>query len=259
VLCPGALHLALDAPLSAFARNGYARLGPVLAADAGQRLAARADALMLGEVRYPGLFFQHDSPTGHYRDLVFGAGWVGPSRSYRKLEKLELDPLFAAWIENPLFGRIARAVLGEELALYRAVLWNKAPRVGMELPWHQDDGKFWGLDRAPCLQIWTALDDAPREAGCLEVVPGSHLAGLASPEGGSVQSERLAALGAEDKSVQLPVVAGEALLLHNHLWHRSGRNLTGAARRAIGISYLSGATRCRRKRRAPREFQRVFV
>ena len=50
---------------------------------------------MLGEVQYPGLFYQHDSPTGRYEDLEFGAGWVGPSLSYRKLEKLELDPLFA--------------------------------------------------------------------------------------------------------------------------------------------------------------------
>ena len=68
--------------------------------------------------------------------------------------------LFFEWIENALFARIARSVLGDEVALYRAVLWNKAAQTGMNLPWHQDDGRFWGLDRAPSLQIWTALDDA---------------------------------------------------------------------------------------------------
>ena len=107
MLRPGALDLELDAPLSAFARKGYARLGPVLAPDAAQQLAQRADALMLGEIRYPGLFFQHDSPTGHYRDLAFGDGWVGPSRRYRKLEKLELDPLFTAWIDRVFWGLIS--------------------------------------------------------------------------------------------------------------------------------------------------------
>ena len=259
MLAPGALDLSLDEPLSDFAENGYARLGPVLAADAMRRLRTRADELMLGKVRYPDMFFQHDSATGRYEDLEFGVGWVGPSRAYRKLEKLELDPLFAAWIENPLFGRIANAALGEEIALYRAVLWNKASLAGMDLPWHQDDGEFWGLDRPPSLQIWTALDDASVEAGCVEVVPGSHRRGLASRTGGTLQADRLAELKDHAPPLMLAVAAGESILIHNHVWHRSGRNSTASARRAIGISYLSAATRCTRKRRAPRMFQRVFA
>lgn len=258
MLRPEAAHLDLERPLATFHREGYARLGPVLDTDAACALRERADALMLGTIRYPGLFFQHDSPTGRYEDLTYGAGWVGPSRAYRKLEKLELDPVFSAWIENPLFARVARAVLGPDIALYRAVLWNKAPRGGMELPWHQDDGEFWGLDRAPCLQIWTAIDDASPESGCVEVVPGSHQAGLASPIGGTVQAHRLEAAQAEARRVALPVAAGEALLIHNHVWHRSGRNATDTPRRAISIAYLSAETRCRRQRRAPREFKRVF-
>ena len=213
---------------------------------------------MLGEVQYPGMFFQHDSPTGRYEDLIFGAGWVGPSLSYRKLEKLELDPLYAAWIENELFARIAKAVLGNEVTLYRAALWNKAPLSGMDLPWHQDDGVFWGLDRSPCLQIWTALDDVSDEAGCIEVVPGSHLRGLASRLGGTIREEQLSEPGRGDEIVRLPVRAGEALLIHNHVWHRSGRNTTDTARRALGVSYLAGATRCTRKRREPRSFRTVF-
>lgn len=250
--------MALDAPLRDFARDGYAKLGRVLASEAAEALRARSDALMSGEVRYPGLFYQHDSDTGRYEDLEFGAGWVGPSRNYRKLEKLELDALFLEWIENPLFERIAREILGDEIALYRAVLWNKAPNAGMDLPWHQDDGVFWGIDRPPCLQIWTALDDAPIEAGCIEVVPGSHRAGLASALGGTVRQDQLDRANAEADRVALPVVAGEALLIHNHVWHRSGRNATPHARRGIGIAYLDGATRCTRKRRSPRQFMRLF-
>jgi phytanoyl-CoA hydroxylase len=258
MLLASAMDRDLKEPLSAFARGGYARLGPVLTPAAALRLRERADALMLGESPYPGLFYQHDSPTGRYEDLVFGAGWIGPSACYRKLEKLELDPLFAAWIENPLFGRIARAVLGEEVSLYRAVLWNKAPGTGMELPWHQDDGAFWGLDRPPSLQIWTALDDAPVGGGCVEVVPGSHRRGLATPLGGTVPDDCLEAARADAAGLALPVAAGEALLIHNHIWHRSKRNTSASPRRAIGISYLEAATRCKRKKRAPREFRRVF-
>jgi hypothetical protein len=53
-------------------------------------------------------------------------------------------------------------------------------------------------------------------------------------------------------------VAGEVLLLHNHVWHRSGRSRLGHARRALSVCYMDGATACRRKKRAPRSFVTVF-
>lgn len=248
----------LGAALGEFEEQGFARLGRVLEPDAACELAEQANRLMLGKDRIPGLFYQHDSKTGRYEDLEFGAGWVGPSLNYRKLEKLELDPLFGRWIENDLFARIAHAVLGKDVTLYRAVLWNKAPRKGMALPWHQDDGAFWGIDQPPCLQIWTALDPAPLDAGCLEFVPGSHRAGLASELGGTVSAERFEAEGAERCAIAVPVEAGEALLIHNHVWHRSGGNRTAKPRRGFGVSYLRGDTRCRRRKRTPREFLPVF-
>src|SRR5262249_20207668 len=151
------------------------------------------DAIMLGEVVYPGLFFQADTDSGRYDDLAYGLGWQGPSLAYRKVEKLEMDPLFRAWLEHPVFERVARAVYGDgPLAIYRALLMTKGEKGGTYLPWHQDGGRFWGLDRDPELQVWTALDDAPAEAGCVEVVPGSHAAGLVTPLGGVVPADRVA-------------------------------------------------------------------
>jgi hypothetical protein len=262
VLVPGAADIDLREPLAGFAAQGFARLGKVLADGAREALAARADALMLGRATIPGLFFQGDSATGRYDDLERGKGWTGPSLDYRKIEKLELDPLFRAWIENQLFARIARALLGTEVTLYRAVLFTKSARGGTALPWHQDGGRFWGLDRDPFLQIWTALDDAPEAAGCVEVIPGSHRDGLATPLGGVVPADRVRArmegAGADEAAVPLPARAGEAMLLHNLLWHRSGVNTTGAPRRALTLCYMEGATRCLRRKHAPRSFLRVF-
>ena len=106
--------------------------------------------------------------------------------SYRKIEKLELDSLFRAWSENDLFARIARDTIEKEVAIDRAVLWNKAAGGGTELPWHQDDEVFWGLGRAPCLQGRTAFDDAPIDAGWIAILPGSHHTGLVTPDGGTV-------------------------------------------------------------------------
>lgn len=258
MLSPGAEDLDLREPLAAFAEQGYARLGRVIADDALAALRARADDLMLGRLTYPGLFFQRDTVSGRYDDLEYGKGYQGATLNYRKIEKLEKDPLYLALIENPLFRRIARAVLGEEVTIYRAMLFNKAARGGTPLPWHQDGGVLWGLDRDPSLQLWVAIDDAPLEAGCVEVLPGSHQGGLATPLGGMIPAALTQARHADAAAVAVPARAGEALLIHNMVWHRSGVNQTPAPRRAFNVCYLHGDTRCVRKKRAPRVFPRVF-
>jgi hypothetical protein len=247
---------ALDlAPVLAhFEAHGWARLGRVLSDDGLAALRARVDELML--VPRGDLFYQHDSPTGAYEDLAFGDGWVGPSLAYRKLERLEHDEVVRAWLENPLYARIARARIGPEVSVFRAMLMNKAARGGTELPWHQDGGLFWGVDRPPTLQIWTGLDDARADSGALAFVPGTHAAGLVRASGGNVPREAL--VDVEARAVLVPTVAGEALLIHNHVWHRSGRNATDTPRRGLSFCYMDAATRCLRTRRAPRTFTRVF-
>jgi ectoine hydroxylase-related dioxygenase (phytanoyl-CoA dioxygenase family) len=107
------------------------------------------------------------------------------------------------------------------------------------------------------VSIWTALDDATAESGAMRIVRGSHAAGLARPMGGNIPAELVAAAGAEERAVCVPARAGDVVLLHNQVWHRSGRNATGAPRRAISCCYLDARTRCVRKKHAPRVFPRV--
>lgn len=258
VLHPDALEFPLREALARFAEDGWAHIGRVLDDSGLEALRERADDLMLGKVTYPGMFFQHDSESGRYEDLDFGKGYEGPSRKYRKIEKLEKDPLFLSWIENPFFEQIARACIEGEIVIYRAVLFTKAARGGSPLPWHQDAGSFWGLSRDPELQIWTALDDAPEDSGCLEVFSGSHKGGLCTPLGGLVPPARVVGDDADAKKQIVPARAGEGVLIHNHLWHRSGTNRTDNPRRAFTVCYMPSTTHCMRKKRTPRVFLPVF-
>ncbi|MEZ4299668.1 MAG: phytanoyl-CoA dioxygenase family protein [Polyangiaceae bacterium] len=250
--------LDIEPILARYREDGYARVGRVFEEEALAGLRARAEAIMLGEVSYEGMFFQHDSTTGRYEDLEYKKGYVGPSLHYRKIEKLERDPLFLALIENPLFERIARAWIPGDIVIYRATLFNKPARGGTVLPWHQDGGSYWGLDRSPTLQIWTALDDAELGSGCLEVIPGTHKAGLATPLGGVIPDHVVATRDVARERVFLPARAGEVILIHNHLWHGSGVNTTVLPRRGLTVCYMSADTRCTRKKRAPRTFVPVF-
>lgn len=241
-----------------FHTHGYARLGVWADESTLQGLRERLTQIQRGELDHTPYFFQKDSPSGRYETLSYGKGWEGPSDDYRKIEKLERDDRFLAWLRNPLFETIARNFIGDQVFLYRALVFAKSERGGTFLPWHQDGGAFWGLNKEPFLQIWTALDDASENAGCLEVFEGSHLGGLASPDGGVVQEHLVKAMEATTPLKQLPAKAGEVILIHNHLWHRSGRNHSGKPRRAFTACLLSEDTKCLRRKRAPREFFRVF-
>ena len=248
----------VPAVLAELQEVGYARLGRVLTDEGLDILRKRVDEMMLGEVRHDGLFYQHDSHTGRYEDLVRKQGFVGPSLQYRKIEKLECDPLFRAYLGNAIFERFVHALAPGPITLYRAVLFNKAAHGGTDLPWHQDGGIFWGLDRRPLIQIWTALDDATLDSGCLEFVPGSHKNGLVTPLGGVVQPEHVTSARAEERRVFVPAGAGEAMLIDNEVWHRSGTNQTERPRRAVTFCYLRGETRCVRTKKKPRVFEQIF-
>ncbi|MEY3214597.1 MAG: hypothetical protein RIT28_5078 [Pseudomonadota bacterium] len=252
---------ALAEALRALATDGYARLGVCVPEAALVALRDRVDSLLTQPEPVPGLFYQLDAASGRYEDLESGRGWEGPSLRYRKVEKLERDPLLRAWICHPLNVQLARAVYPDarRVTLYRAILMNKPADGGTPLPWHQDGGRFWGVDRDPSLQVWLALDDAPVGGGCLEVLPGSHLRGLATPLGGLVPAPQVAEAEADARAVVLPAKAGELVLLHNHVWHRSGRSATGLPRRALSACYMHGDTRCQRKKAKPRDFFEVWA
>jgi hypothetical protein len=241
-----------------FREHGYARLGQVLDEPALEALRERAVDLMLGRVVIPGLFFQLDAASGDYREAPLGLGWQGPSLGYRKLEKLEKDDRFRALVTHSGLEPVVRRLIPGAVTLYRAILFNKAASGGSEIPWHQDAGKLWGLSRDPEVQVWTALDDAPLDGGCLEVVPGTHRLGLATALGGIVPAEQVVRERAEARAVPLPARAGESILVHSLVWHRSGPTRTGRRRLGFSACYLPAETRCLRKKHPARQFSLVF-
>lgn len=252
------VHPSPEDAIRALDEQGYARLGRLADEATLIALRQRADDIMLGRMVHDGLFFQLDSKTGAYEDLRFGDGWEGPSLAYRKIEKLERDEVFRPWIESPLVEPYVRARIPGDITLYRACLFGKAALGGTPLPWHQDGGAFWGLTKDPDIQVWLAIDDAPIEAGCMEIVPGTHRQGLSRPMGGMVPKEITQPADADARAVALPAVAGEVILVHNYAWHRSGINTTDKPRRGLTCCYLPAETRCLRKKRAPRVFAPMF-
>jgi phytanoyl-CoA hydroxylase len=236
--------------------QGFLRLGQVASEAELAALQERIDAIMLGEVRYERMMMQLDGPTGEYGDLgPQSVGWKGATLAYRKIQDLEQDPVFLGYMRHPRFRELTRELVGEEISVFRAMFMNKPAQQGTVLPYHQDGGSNWGLDRERFVTVWTALDDATVANGCVQVVPGSHRLGLLSERGHTITPEQEARYCRDADSLYLEARAGEAFLLHNYLLHRSGVNRTDRPRRAFSVVYMDGATR---RVRDGSEFPRVF-
>jgi phytanoyl-CoA hydroxylase len=223
-------------------RDGFVRLGQVMSDGELAKLRERMDEIMLGRVRYEGMYFQLDSESGVYGSLSGGGEWAGPTLNYRKIQVLERDPLFLTYMQHPRFRGITRELIGEDVSIFRAMFMNKPAHRGTVLPYHQDGGSQWHLSRDPIMTTWTALDDATVENGCVQVIPGSHRQGLLSERGHTITPEQEALYARDEDSLFLEARAGEALLLHNHLLHRSGVNTIERPRRAFSVCYMEAAT-----------------
>ncbi|CAN5751410.1 N/A [soil metagenome] len=238
-----------------FMAQGYLRLGQLLPPDSLAALQQRIDDIMLGKLPYPSMHFQLDGATGAYANLPSDSpGHKGSTLNYRRITGLEQDPIFLTYIQHPLIRQLTQRYIGEDVSIFRAMFMNKPAQQGTVLPWHQDVGEGWGLDRNPIITIWTALDDATIANGCMQIVPGSHQLGVLNPQHFVTEADQ-AKYTQENAVIDLEVAAGEAVLLHNFLLHRSGVNHTATPRRAFSVAYMDGATQ---DRTTGATFPRVF-
>jgi ectoine hydroxylase-related dioxygenase (phytanoyl-CoA dioxygenase family) len=158
---------------------------------------------------------------------------------------LETDELFSPLVRHELFMSICSRLYGAHapVSLFRAMIMNKPAGQGTYLPWHQDAGDVWKLDRDPLVTVWVALDPATRANGCVEVITGSHRLGLLSQHGSTLSAADVERHCPVERVVSLELEAGHAVLMHNWLVHRSGINPSSQPRRAFTACYMDGRTR----------------
>ena len=236
-----------EAQWQQYERDGYLKLGKLLSDDALKQLQDEIDQIMLGDaaVDYDRMLMQLDSEDGAYDKAgAQSSGHKGRTLNYRKIQDLEFDPVFLRFMQWPIFREICAHEYGEdtEISCFRAMFMNKPAGKGTFLPWHQDRWRF--LDRDPLVTIWTALDPATKENGCVQIIPGSHKAGIINPEHGSgfLKDEHVEQHCDPDKIEYLELEAGEVALLHNWLLHSSDVNQSDQARRAFSVCYMDANT-----------------
>jgi phytanoyl-CoA hydroxylase len=247
-----------DEEWATFRKQGYLRLGNVMDPGELAGLQKRMDEIMLGKasIDYDRLMMQLDrDPERDNKPGPQSKGHKGSTLLYRKIQDLELDPLFLAFLQKPIFRAVCARAHGEgtPISCFRAMFMNKPAHEGTELVWHQD--RWTDLDRDPVITIWTALDPASVANGCVKLIPGSHQK-LVNPEHGSgfLTETHIAEIVSKYQHINLEIEAGESVVLHNWTLHSSGTNATDIARRAFSVCYMDAATQSSRGE----QFSRVF-
>jgi len=229
--------------LEHYREHGYAPLGQVATDEEFAALRDRTEDITQGRVQHEGMWFQLDLGGEEYK-LGPGGKFAGPSNEYRKIEGWYRDPVYLGYTQHPVFRGVTRQIIGDRVSSYRCMFMNKPPRKGTVLPYHQDGGEGWRLssvDGDDFATVWTAIDPATKANGCVEVVPGSHKLGLLSRRGHVVSEAHIKEHVENHPSVFLELEAGEVVVLHNFLLHRSGVNDSDIARRAYSVCYMDGA------------------
>ena len=134
-------------------------------------------------------------------------------------------------VHHPAILDAVEDLIGPNIRLFHLSVWPKNAGDPAYVSWHQD-ATYFGLEPAVQVTAWVALTEASIDAGCMEVIPGSHKLGQLDHAERADAKHNLLSRGQTitvdfDKSQTefMPVSAGQFSLHHTHLVHNSRPNL----------------------------------
>jgi ectoine hydroxylase-related dioxygenase (phytanoyl-CoA dioxygenase family) len=224
--------------VASFNEHGYLAGVPVLT-DA-QVEALRSDLTALADPNHPQheLFYEfHSNESSDPSTVLFHA-----------LGAWRISPAFHDLLWNPAFVVPASQLLDGPVRFWHDQLFCKPPRHGGVVAWHQDYSYWTRTEPMAHLTCWIALDDATRENGCLQYVPGSHRWNLLPRTGLAGTMEAIeSVLTAEQRARFTPVAVelrrGSAAFHHPLMVHGSSANVSDRPRRGAVINVVRDGVR----------------
>jgi ectoine hydroxylase-related dioxygenase (phytanoyl-CoA dioxygenase family) len=153
-----------------------------------------------------------------------------------------------ALVHNPVILDAMENLLGPDLLCLNTTFFIKEAGDPAFVSWHQDT-TYLNLSAPDCITCWVALSASTSEAGCLKVIPGSHLRDQLphrdkfAPDNMLTRGQEVAVEVNPDEAVELPLAPGEASLHHNRIVHGSAPNRSDDRRIGIAISYIPASVR----------------
>jgi ectoine hydroxylase-related dioxygenase (phytanoyl-CoA dioxygenase family) len=200
----------------------------------------RAELAALVDPAHPGnrLFYEYNSNES-----------VDPARVlFHALGAWRIMPGFHDILWNPAFTVPASQLLGGAVRFWHDQLFCKPSEHGGVVAWHQDYSYWTRTEPVAHLTCWIGLDDASRDNGCLQYIPGSHRWPLLPITGLAVDMDAIQTVLSADQKRQFKPVAielkkGECAFHHPLLVHGSYENSTARPRRATVINVFRDGVR----------------
>ena len=212
--------------------------------------AARRQLVTEGFCRAPGVLdpiaLQATREAAEAALGSIGADHRAQWRSQGSLVPVADHPSFAPLIAHAGFQRMF-ARLGLHGTLYSSGYVISKPPGGPALFWHQD---WWGWqhpisrdDRIAQLALFLYMTDTTRENGCLRLIPGTHrkphplhdLVDAHDPTLAEVKNPDDAAFASHADEVDVPVTAGDVVVVDARLIHGAHPNRSGRERTNITL------------------------
>ena len=168
----------------------------------------------------------------------------GPQRSKSHLLFRWVDDL----MRQPAILDAVEDLIGPDLLCWNTLFWVKESGSESFVSWHQDL-RYWGLDSDDLVTVWLALSPATLESGCMRVLPGSHRGEMMQHEDGYkpenllTRGQEIAVEVDEERTVAMPLEAGQVSLHNVRLAHASGPNRSPDRRIGLSLHYMPTSTR----------------
>ena len=223
-----------------FKKNGY--LAGVKLLEHGQVEQLREELTGIMDPKHPkhDLLYEFHSNESEDPDRVI----------FHSLGHWRMTPGFHDILWNPAFVMAAHQLLGEKgVRFWHDQLFCKPAKHGGVVAWHQDYSYWTRTVPMQHLTCWVGLDDASRENGCLQYIPGSHKWGLLDkPSLTGEMTELTAFLNKEqadalEKPVAIEMEKGYGTFHHPLLVHGSFENNSERPRRAFVLNVFADGTR----------------
>ncbi|MBL7764088.1 MAG: phytanoyl-CoA dioxygenase family protein [Chitinophagaceae bacterium] len=222
--------------LDFFHENGY--LAGVKMLDEKQIERLQNELVTLADTSLSGheLFYEfHSNESTDPSTILFHA-----------LGAWRITPGFHDVLWNPRFLVAVSQLLGDKsVRFWHDQLFWKPAKTGGVVAWHQDYSYWTRTKPIAHLTCWCGLDNATKENGCVQYIPGSHRWGLLPKTALAGDLHGINDFLDDKQKEQFAnpqfaeVKAGEAIFHHPLTLHGSGENKSSRPRRAFVINVFA--------------------